>query len=62
MGLTLLHLMGRREEGPQAEDIDSTPIIDGDEVVSVDAAVSSTAVSPKPIPIPAPVRASMHRQ
>ena len=50
------------EEELQAEDIDGTPIAEDDEVVFVDATMSSTAVSPEPIPIPAPVRASMCRQ
>ena len=50
------------DEAPQEEDVDGTPIVEDDEVVSIDATVSSTAMTPKLILIPAPVGASMRRQ
>ena len=37
-------------------------MVEDDEGSCSDVGVSSTAVLPKPIPIPAPVRASMHTQ
>ena len=37
-------------------------MVEDEESFHSDAGVSSTVVSPKPIPIPAPVRASMHTQ
>ena len=46
------------EEPPQENDVMDE---DGDEG-SHDDAVSSTVISPKPIPIPAPVRASVCNQ
>ena len=50
------------EEEPQEEDIDGSIIVKDNNVVSVDATVSSITVLLEPIPIPAPGQASMHIQ
>ena len=47
---------------PSEEVANGSVIVEDDEVVLVDTAVSFTTVSPKPIPIPAPVRANVHNQ
>ena len=50
------------EEAPQEEDLNGDAMVEDEGSFCSDAGVSSTAVLPKPIPIPAPVRASMHYQ
>ena len=50
------------EETPPEEDLDGDAMIEDEGGFRSDAGVSSTAVSPKPIPIPAPVRDSVHFQ
>ena len=50
------------EEMPQGEDLDGDTMIKDEGGFCSDVGVSSTAISPKPIPIPAPVRDSMHFQ
>ena len=50
------------EEAPQEEDLDGDAMIEDKGCFCSDAGVSSTAVSPKPIPILAPVRDSVHFQ
>ena len=50
------------EETPQEEDLDGDAMVEDEGGFCSDARVSSTAVSPKPIPIPAPVRDSMRFQ
>ena len=50
------------EEVPQEEDLDGDTMVEDEGSFCSDAGVSSTVVSPKPIPIPAPVRASVHYQ
>ena len=50
------------EESPQEEDLDGDAMIEDEGGFRSDAGVSSTAVSPEPIPILAPVRASVHNQ
>ena len=50
------------EEAPQEEDLDGDTMVEDEGSFRSDAGVSPTAVSPKPVPIPAPVRASMHNQ
>ena len=47
------------EEAPQEEDLDGDAMVEGEENSCSDAGISSTAVSPEPTPIPAPVRASV---
>ena len=48
------------EETPQEED--GSAMVEDEGSFHSDAGVSSTAASPKPIPIPAPMRASVHTQ
>ena len=50
------------EETPRAEDLDGDIIVEDKGSFHSDAGASSTAVLPEPIPIPAPVRASMRNQ
>ena len=50
------------EEAPQEEDLDGDTIVEDKGSFRSDVGVSSTAVSPEPIPILAPVRASVHYQ
>ena len=50
------------EEAPQEEDLDGDAMIKDEGSFRSDAGVSSTVVLPKPIPILAPVRDSMHFQ
>ena len=50
------------EEAPQEEDLNGSAMAEDKESSHSDVGVSSTAVSPKPILIPAPVRASVHTQ
>ena len=47
------------EESPQEENLDGDTMIEDEGSFRSNAGVSSTAVSPKPIPIPAPVRDSV---
>lgn len=47
------------KDKPQDEDAIRSPITDDDEVVEIDAPVSSTAMSLDPIPIPIPMRESV---
>ena len=47
------------EELPQEEDLDGDAVIEDEGGFRSDAGVSSTAVSPEPIPVLAPVRDSM---
>ena len=50
------------EEMPQGEDLDGDAMIEDKGGFRSDAGVSSTAVSPEPIPILAPVRDSVRFQ
>ena len=50
------------EEAPQEEDLSGDAMVEDEGRFCSDAGVSSTAVSPEPILIPAPVRASVHYQ
>ena len=50
------------EEAPQEEDLDGDAMVEDEVSSRSDAGVSSTAVSPEPILVPAPVRDSMHFQ
>ena len=50
------------EEVPQEDDVNGDAMVEDDDEGSHDDVVSSTAVSPEPIHIPAPVRASVHNQ
>ena len=50
------------EEAPQEEDLDGDAMAEDEVDSRSDAGISSTAVSPEPIPIPALVRASIRYQ
>ena len=50
------------EESSQEEDLDGDAMIEDEGGFRSDAGVSSTAVSPEPIPVLAPVRDSVHFQ
>ena len=50
------------EEASQEDDINSSAMAEDNKGFHSDADVSSTVASPKPILIPAPVRASVHNQ
>ena len=50
------------EESPQEEDLDGDVMVEDEGSFRSNAGVSSTAVSPEPILIPAPVRDSVHLQ
>ena len=50
------------EETPQEVDLDGDAMIEDEGGFCSDAGVSSTVVSPEPIPILAPVRDSVHFQ
>ena len=50
------------EEEPQEENLDGDAMIEDEGSFRSNAGVSSTAVSPKPIPIPAPIRDSVRFQ
>ena len=50
------------EEAPWEEDLNGDAMVEDEGSFCSDAGVSSTAVLPELIPIPAPVRASVHNQ
>ena len=50
------------EETPQEEDLDGSAMVEDKGSFCSDAGVSSTVMLPELIPIPAPVRASVHNQ
>ena len=50
------------EEALPEDDLDGSVMAEDKEISHSDVGVSSTAVSLEPIPIPAPVRASIHTQ
>ena len=50
------------EESPQEEDLNGDAMIEDEGSFCSNAGVSSTAVSLEPIPIPAPMRDSVHFQ
>ena len=54
--------MVSEEEGPQEENVNGSPAVEDTNGSNGVTAVSSTAVSPEPILIPAPVRASVCMQ
>ena len=51
-----------KEEAPQEENLNSSTMVEDEGSFHSDVGVSSTVVSLEPIPIPAPVRASVHTQ
>ena len=51
-----------KEEAPREEDLNGDTMVEDEGSFHSDAGVSSTVVSPEPILIPAPVRASVCNQ